>query len=324
MHIQKATAEQLPQILPVYEQARAFMAACGNGGQWANGYPSEAVLRQDIARGHLYLCLDENALAAVFCFRAEPDPTYAHIYNGRWPNGRPYGVIHRLAVMRRGKGTASFCLQWALRQSPDIRIDTHADNIPMQKVILKNGFAYCGVIYTDDGTPRRAYQFSLPDALLPARGAPQTVFKRLSAQDYGRLLPLLLEADPCEDVVKSYFPSCHIWVYEREGAALASACVLPLSERECELKNLAVRSDLRAKGVGAALCRSVFSACKALGFTQMDVGTADVPGHPGPFYQKLGFCPVGRITDFFTKNYPAPVYDGSNLCRDLLLLRRPL
>ena len=40
-----------------------------------------------------------------------------------------------------------------------IRIDTHEDNIVMQKAIAKNGFHKCGIIYTDDGSPRIAYEY---------------------------------------------------------------------------------------------------------------------------------------------------------------------
>lgn len=164
MHITKASLSQLPLILPVYAQARRFMAANGNGGQWTNGYPSEEILKRDIDQKNLYLCLDGERIAAVFCFRTGDDPTYTRIEQGRWLNDRPYGVVHRLAVTEYGKGAASFCIQWCRRQCSDLRIDTHKNNLPMQKVLLKNGFVYCGIIYTDNGTPRLAYQ-AAPDHL---------------------------------------------------------------------------------------------------------------------------------------------------------------
>lgn len=37
-------------------------------------------------------------------------------------------------------------------------IDTHEDNEVMQHLILKNGFEKRGIIYTDDGSPRFAYE----------------------------------------------------------------------------------------------------------------------------------------------------------------------
>lgn len=39
-----------------------------------------------------------------------------------------------------------------------LRADTHADNKIMQHLLEKNGFARCGIIHVEDGTPRVAYQ----------------------------------------------------------------------------------------------------------------------------------------------------------------------
>lgn len=162
MQIQKASPLFWPQILQIYDKARAFMAQSGNPHQWVGGYPSRQVLQQDLQKGHLYICTNGAQVAAVFCFRPGPDPTYAHIEKGHWLNDLPYYVVHRLAVAEHGKGAGSFCLRWCLQQSPSLRVDTHKDNIPMQKLILKSGFVYCGIIYTDNGSARLAYQHTLP------------------------------------------------------------------------------------------------------------------------------------------------------------------
>ena len=138
------------------------------------------------------------------------------------------------------------------------------------------------------------------------------------------LLPLLLEADPCESVVKNYFTHSLVWGYQQGQEPLAEACVQPLAPGLAELKNLAVRADLRGQGVGRALCLSVFSACQGRGFVQLIVGTADVPGHPGPFYQKLGFSFERKEKDFFLRHYPHPIYDNGRLCRDMLFFRLEL
>lgn len=159
MHIRSATERDLPLLLPLYRQARAFMRSCGNQAQWINGYPSASLLQQDIAASHLYICLDGCTIAAAFCWRPGPDPTYRRIEQGRWLDEQPYYVVHRLAVNSPGWGVGSFCLRWCLQQNPRLRIDTHRDNAPMQKLLLKNGFHYCGIIYTEDGSPRLAYQY---------------------------------------------------------------------------------------------------------------------------------------------------------------------
>jgi RimJ/RimL family protein N-acetyltransferase len=43
------------------------------------------------------------------------------------------------------------------------KVDTHKDNIPMQKTLEKNGFAYCGRIVLLDGNSRIAYEKLLKD-----------------------------------------------------------------------------------------------------------------------------------------------------------------
>ena len=102
--------------------------------------------------------MDEGEIAGVFCFFKGTDPTYATIYEGAWLSDAPYGVMHRVAVAKRGRGVASACFDYALGQCGNVRIDTHRDNQPMQAALLKNGFAYCGIIYLANGAERMAYQ----------------------------------------------------------------------------------------------------------------------------------------------------------------------
>lgn len=80
------------------------------------------------------------------------------IEDGAWINEEPYGVVHRIASARTVRGAATFCVNWAFRQTGNIRIDTHRDNIPMQNMLKKNGFRYCGTVYLENGEPRIAFQ----------------------------------------------------------------------------------------------------------------------------------------------------------------------
>lgn len=157
--IQKATLSQLPEILRIYAQAREFMAQNGNPTQWGENYPPDDMIRNDILNGKSYVNLKDGQIAAVFYFSVEEDPTYGHI-DGAWLNDRPYGVIHRIAVSSNGKGAAAECFAYALDRCDELRIDTHEDNLPMQRCLAKNGFTRCGIIYLEDGDPRIAYQRS--------------------------------------------------------------------------------------------------------------------------------------------------------------------
>lgn len=159
--IERATLSQLPQIMEVYANARAFMAQNGNPLQWGQHYPPEAMIRQDILDGKCYINLKDGILAAVFYFAVEEDPTY-RVIDGDWLNDAPYGVIHRIAVSQNGKGAAGECFRFAMAQCENLRIDTHEDNLPMQRCLAKHGFIRCGIIYLEDGDPRIAYQRSTP------------------------------------------------------------------------------------------------------------------------------------------------------------------
>lgn len=158
MEIRKATEKELPMIMGLYGEAQQFMAQTGNPDQWGRAYPPEELVRQDIADGNCYICVEDEEIAAVFMYAVMEDPTYQVIVDGDWPNNRPYGVIHRVASSRKVRGAASFCMQWCFEQCGNLRCDTYMDNKIMQHVLEKNGFARCGTIFVRDHSPRIAYQ----------------------------------------------------------------------------------------------------------------------------------------------------------------------
>lgn len=160
MFIRKADINEVDEICDIYEKARNFMVKSGNPTQWASGYPKRELVIDDIQKGECYVCIDNDKIAAVFNFFVGHEPTYDVIYEGNWLNNAPYGVVHRIAVNVHQKGVASFCINWCKKQFANLKIDTHKDNIPMQKTILKNGFVYCGIIKKPDGSSRLAYQMA--------------------------------------------------------------------------------------------------------------------------------------------------------------------
>ena len=141
MKIRKAERKDLSDILRIYAYARAFMKANGNPDQWGNVYPSTELIQEDMEKGICYVCTEGEHIAGVFVFFKGEDPTYR--------------------VIREGsiKGIARFCFDFAKENCDYLRIDTHKDNIPMQNTLAKNGFCRCGIINTDDGSPRIAYDW---------------------------------------------------------------------------------------------------------------------------------------------------------------------
>lgn len=158
MQIRPTTMNDLETIQTIYASARQFMRQNGNQEQWVNGYPSDDLLIEDIHTGISYVCEKEGLIVGTFAFIIDEDPTYAKIYDGHWLNEEQYGVVHRLGALPSVKGVGTFCLEWCFDQIPNIRIDTHETNVPMQNLLVKLGYQKCGVIYVADGTPRVAFQ----------------------------------------------------------------------------------------------------------------------------------------------------------------------
>lgn len=158
MQIRAARIDEIAEIMEIYARARSYMREQGNPTQWGTNYPSEELVRTDILRGCCRVCEDEDGISGVFYFAVEEDPTYREIFDGAWQSDAPYAVVHRIAVGKHGRGVAKACFEYAYDQHPNIRIDTHRDNLPMQRALAKNGFVRCGTIYLADGEERIAYQ----------------------------------------------------------------------------------------------------------------------------------------------------------------------
>lgn len=158
MDIRKATKNDLNTIMDIYSSAREFMRLNGNETQWGSTYPPLKLVEECIDE-KMYVCTENGAIVCVFYFAIENDSSYNQIFNGTWLNDKPYGVVHRIASTRTVKGAARFCLNWALEQCNNLKIDTHENNLPMQKLLESLGFKYCGIIHCDHtGDERLAYQ----------------------------------------------------------------------------------------------------------------------------------------------------------------------
>nr|WP_296841387.1 N-acetyltransferase [uncultured Marvinbryantia sp.] len=156
--IEKAKEADLPRILEIYARARQFMRETGNGGQWGDSFPPKELLADDIKKERLYVVKEENAIHGVFFFLIGADPTYKKIEQGGWLSDEEYGTLHRVASGGEAHGIFDAIVSFAWQQIRHLRMDTHENNKVMQHVIKKNGFRECGIIYTDDGTQRIAYE----------------------------------------------------------------------------------------------------------------------------------------------------------------------
>ena len=110
--IRKATYEDIPALMEIFENARGIMRASGNMNQWNDSYPSEETVRKDISEGVCMVRCEEERIIATMAFIPGPDPTYAEIHDGEWADDCPYHVIHRIAVHEPGHGAARKLFDW--------------------------------------------------------------------------------------------------------------------------------------------------------------------------------------------------------------------
>ena len=156
--IRHAEVSDREAILRLYENARRFMHTHGNPTQWVNGYPVWDMLAGDIARRELYVMTDGNVVYGVFLLTGKEEPTYAFIH-GHWRTNSPYGTIHRICGDGARRGVLSEAFHFAASLYPRLRVDTHDNNLPMQRAVLRCGFRFAGVIRLENGDPRVAYEW---------------------------------------------------------------------------------------------------------------------------------------------------------------------
>ena len=167
MEIRKATIRDAEALLALFEEARSTIALLGID-QWQNGYPSRAVVDEDLSLGRSYAVTLDGEVCATFVLVEDGEPLYDKIENGHWQTGdesRDYVAIHRVAVAvrMRGKGISTALLTYAADHAralgrASLRIDTHEGNVVMRRMLEKHGFVLCGVIHLENGDPRVAYE----------------------------------------------------------------------------------------------------------------------------------------------------------------------
>ena len=157
--IREARPMDMADIMTVMEAAKGIMRQSGNMHQWADGYPSEAVIISDMEKHGGFVLEETGRIVGYFAFLPSPEPTYSKIDDGVWLDDvQSYHVVHRIASYPDAHGIFSSIMDFCFSHDANIRIDTHKDNRIMQHNIGKHGFTYCGIIYLANGDERLAYQ----------------------------------------------------------------------------------------------------------------------------------------------------------------------
>lgn len=164
MEFRKAVETDVEDIMEIIKQAQSYLKSKGIN-QWQNNYPNYETIKNDINNGESYVLIENNNIIATIAVSFEGESTYSKIYNGDWLTNDRYAVIHRVAVDNsyKGLGISSKIIKYVEllcldKKVSSIKVDTHEQNMSMQKLLEKNSFVYCGKIYLEDGSSRIAFE----------------------------------------------------------------------------------------------------------------------------------------------------------------------
>lgn len=161
MILRKTKLDDIDKVMEIINQAKQYFKN-NNIDQWQEGYPNEESIKEDITNEEAYVLEDNGKILGTCMVTIQDEPTY-HTIDGKWLFNEDYVCVHRIAVdeQYKGAGLASIILDQAIAMYPNfhsVRMDTHEDNLSMQRFLTKYGFVFCGIITLQNGAPRRAYE----------------------------------------------------------------------------------------------------------------------------------------------------------------------
>ena len=162
--IRKTTKKDIDRVMVILGEARQSIGKLGID-QWQYGYPTRDIIIDDVSRDFSYVVCDGDEICATFCLKEDEEPTYKNIYEGSWASAAASYALHRIAIcnLKRGKGIADKIIEFIVGKCKNdgitsLKVDTHRGNLPMRRMLEKNGFFYCGIIYLGTGEERVAYE----------------------------------------------------------------------------------------------------------------------------------------------------------------------
>lgn len=164
MKFRKSVESDIHNIMSIIQQAQEYFNQNGIN-QWQNHYPNFETIGNDISKGYGYVLQKGQSIIGTVAVSFDGDKNYDSIFGGEWIGSHNYAVIHRIAIDDRYKGCGyssemiknieKICLK---RGVHSIKVDTHKANVSMQRLLQKNGFQYCGIIYLEDQSERIAFE----------------------------------------------------------------------------------------------------------------------------------------------------------------------
>ena len=136
------------------------------------------------------------------------------------------------------------------------------------------------------------------------------------ATDREALVPILLEADESEPVLRAYLHEGDLYRIVADDGDVGAVLVIAEGD-DVEIKNIALIESARGKGLGRAAIEAVQELARGSGAARLLVGTADSSLGTIAFYRRVGFRDAGRIERFFDA-YPEPVIEDGIVAHDMI------
>lgn len=164
MEYRKTELLEVSEVMKIIDSAKEYLKKQGLD-QWQDGYPNDMVIENDVKAGISYVWVENSEIFGTTALSFDGEVTYEEIHEGNWKSNQKYGVIHRMAVSEKAKGSGvavqmmndaeKICTQ---NKVYSIKVDTHENNKPMQRLLEKLGYEYCGIIYLENGDKRVAFE----------------------------------------------------------------------------------------------------------------------------------------------------------------------
>jgi ribosomal protein S18 acetylase RimI-like enzyme len=146
--------------------------------------------------------------------------------------------------------------------------------------------------------------------------------QEISSQDAP--IELLLLADPSINMIKQYLYGSTILCAFYNSEIIGVLVLYPIQDFSLEIKNLAVNPDYQNQGIGKLLIQSGEDFAKSKGFLTLSICTGNTSFRQLALYQKMGFQIKDKIENYFLENYPEPIFENGELCKDLLMLEKQI
>lgn len=167
--LRNAVETDMIQLTGMLEDAIALLAK-NNVDQWQNGTLSSELLLGAVLTKEAYVW-EERDMGAIagFCVINTTDDLYDQaLSEGKWRVEGSYLAIHRVMVSQHIRGLKTSTQMFLdikkmgiINGVQSLRVDTHPDNLLMQKALIRNGFVRTGLLYMPSGSPRYTYDFDL-------------------------------------------------------------------------------------------------------------------------------------------------------------------